>query len=129
MVEKAPIINVNNNFDAIMNLVTDPRLRDLYKKVEDEYLYWDKVKYLVPKDVDAANFWGAIKMRRLMQMQTIKFGSYTFSFALTPFNLSYLNRQAGFTKFSILSSNNFQNLSKSPPEESATSTKLIVTTP
>ncbi|MEE0337477.1 MAG: Fic family protein [Prevotella sp.] len=91
MVEKAPIINVNNNFDAIMNLVTDPRLRDLYKKVEDEYLYWDKVKYLVPKDVDAANFWGAIKMRRLMQMQTIKFGSYTFSFALTPFMQSLLH--------------------------------------
>ena len=91
MVETAPIININQNFEAIISLVNDPRLQDLYKKVEDEYLYWDKVKYLVPKDVDAVNFWGAVKMRRLMQMQTIKFGNYTFSFAITPVMQSLLH--------------------------------------
>ena len=63
MVEIAPIIKINQNPDAVINLVTDPKLRDLYKKVDDEYLYWDKIKYLVPKGIDAANFWGAVKMR------------------------------------------------------------------
>ena len=91
MVEIAPIVKINQNPDAVINLVTDPKLRDLYKKVDDEYLYWDKIKYLVPKGIDAANFWGAVKMRRQMQMQTIKFGNYTFSFAITPFMQSLLH--------------------------------------
>ena len=91
MVEIAPIIKINQNPDVVINLATDPKLRDLYKKVDDEYLYWDKIKYLVPKGIDAANFWGAVKMRRQMQMQTIKFGNYTFSFAITPFMQSLLH--------------------------------------
>ena len=91
MVEIAPIIKINQNPDAVINLVTDPKLRDLYKKVDDEYLYWDKIKYLVPKGIDAVNFWGAVKMRRQMQMQTIKFGNYTFSFAITTFMQSLLH--------------------------------------
>ena len=91
MVEIAPIVKINQNPDAVINLVTDPKLRDLYKKVDDEYLYWDKVKYLVPKGIDAVNFWGAVKMRRQMQMQTIKFGNYAFSFAITPFMQSLLH--------------------------------------
>ena len=91
MVEIAPIVKINQNPDAVINLVTDPKLRDLYKKVDDEYLYWDKIKHLVPKGIDAVNFWGAVKMRRQMQMQTIKFGNYTFSFAITPFMQSLLH--------------------------------------
>ena len=91
MVEIAPIVKINQNPDAVINLVTDPKLRDLYKKVDDEYLYWDKIKYLVPKGIDAVNFWGAVKMRRQMQMQTIKFGNYTFSFAITTFMQSLLH--------------------------------------
>ena len=35
MVEIAPIVKINQNPDAVINLVTDPKLRDLYKKVED----------------------------------------------------------------------------------------------
>jgi Fic family protein len=67
-----------------MNLIHDPNLQTLYKKIEDEYLYWDKVKYLTPKGVDPQLFWGAVKMKRQMQLQTIRFGKYTFSFMITP---------------------------------------------
>jgi Fic family protein len=63
----------------------------LYKKIEDEYLYWDKVKYLTPKGVDPQLFWGAVKMKRQMQLQTIRFGKYTFSFMITPLMQSLLH--------------------------------------
>ena len=84
MIEKAPIIDISDNIDTVMNLIHDPNLQTLYKKIEDEYLYWDKVKYLTPKGVDPQLFWGAVKMKRQMQLQTIKFGKYTFSFMITP---------------------------------------------
>ena len=84
MIEKAPIIDISDNIDTVMNLIHDPNLQTLYKKIEDEYLYWDKVKYLTPKGVDPQLFWGTVKMKRQMQLQTIKFGKYTFSFMITP---------------------------------------------
>ena len=84
MIEKAPIIDISDNIDIVMNLIHDPNLQTLYKKIEDEYLYWDKVKYLTPKGVDPQLFWGAVKMKRQMQLQTIRFGKYTFSFMITP---------------------------------------------
>ena len=74
-----------------MNLIHDPNLQTLYKKIEDEYLYWDKVKYLTPKGVDPQLFWGAVKMKRQMQLQTIRFGKYTFSFMITPLMQSLLH--------------------------------------
>lgn len=91
MIEPAPSINLKDNFDAIMNLVTDNNLNELYKKIDEEYLYWDKIKYLVPKDVVPEDLWGAIKIRRQMQMQTIKFGKHTFYFSITPIMQSLLH--------------------------------------
>ena len=91
MIESAPSIHIKENFDSIMNLVTDNNLQELYKKIEDEYLYWDKVKYLVPRDIVPENFWGAIKIRRQMQLQAIKFGKYTFYFSITPIMQSLLH--------------------------------------
>lgn len=91
MIEKAPIIDISDNIDTVMNLIHDPNLQTLYKKIEDEYLYWDKVKYLTPKGVDSQLFWGTVKMKRQMQLQTIKFGKYTFSFMITPLMQSLLH--------------------------------------
>ena len=91
MIEKAPIIDISDNIDTVMNLIHDPNLQTLYKKIEDEYLYWDKVKYLTPKGVDPQLFWGAVKMKRQMQLQTIRFGKYTFSFMITPLMQSLLH--------------------------------------
>ena len=91
MIEKAPIIDISDNIDTVMNLIHDPNLQTLYKKIEDEYLYWDKVKYLTPKGVDPQLFWGAVKMIRQMQLQTIRFGKYTFSFMITPLMQSLLH--------------------------------------
>ena len=91
MIEKAPIIDISDNIDTVMNLIHDPNLQTLYKKIEDEYLYWDKVKYLTPKGVDPQLFWGTVKMKRQMQLQTIRFGKYTFSFMITPLMQSLLH--------------------------------------
>lgn len=91
MIEKAPIIDISDNIDTVMNLIHDPNLQTLYKKIEEEYLYWDKIKYLTPKGIDPQLFWGAVKMKRQMQLQTIRFGKYTFSFMITPLMQSLLH--------------------------------------
>lgn len=91
MIEPAPSIHIKDNFDAIMNLVTDNDLQELFKKVEDEYLYWDKIKHLIPNGISPENLWGAIKIRRQMQLQAIKFGKHTFYFSITPIMQSLLH--------------------------------------
>ena len=50
-IEPTPIIDPKKQTEAIQ-LLTDPKMQPLFQKISSEYLYWDKVKYLAPKDVD-----------------------------------------------------------------------------
>lgn len=52
------------------------------KKAEDEYLYWDKVKYLVGEE-NRNLFWQAVKLKRSMNRKHLQFGDYNFSFTIT----------------------------------------------
>jgi len=54
------------------------------KTIQDDYLYWDKLKYKAgpyPPDM----LWHAIKFHRKLKSHTIKFGNYHFSFVITDF--------------------------------------------
>ena len=84
MIENAPNVNATNHFEEILSIVTDTKLQTLLEKVECEYLYWDKVKYLVPKDIKPELFWAAVKTKRQMQLKTVEFGNYKFYFSITP---------------------------------------------
>ena len=84
MIENAPNVNATNHFEEILSIVTDTKLQKLLEKVECEYLYWDKVKYLVPKDIKPELFWAAVKTKRQMQLKTVEFGNYKFYFSITP---------------------------------------------
>ena len=48
MIEKTPIFNVTKE---TFDLLLDNDLKPLFNKINTEYLYWDKVKYLAPKGV------------------------------------------------------------------------------
>jgi len=84
MVENAPNLIVRDNLKTIMDIVGNPSLQSLFNRIEEEYLFWDKVKYLAPKGVAPNNLWAAVKIKRQMQLQTIRFGRYEFHFSITP---------------------------------------------
>lgn len=82
MIEAAPAISVKNIKKALA-ILTSPEYSGILSKIDDEYLYWDRVKYLVPKDIDPAIFWHAVKLKRSMNRMDISFGSLKFHFTVT----------------------------------------------
>lgn len=81
MIEKAPQhlrdekvipIMVKLQFDGVLN------------SIQDEYLYWDKIKYK-SKEYNPEELWNAIKFHRYLKSNTIKFGKYSFHYVVTDF--------------------------------------------
>lgn len=82
MIESAPSL-LKANEQAALRLLTTPQYKDLFTKIDNDYLYWDKVKYLVPEDVKPEALWHAIKLRRSMNRVQIAFGKHVFYFTIT----------------------------------------------
>ena len=55
-VEPTPTLNSQKQTEAIQ-LLTNPQMQPLFQRISSEYLYWDKVKYIVPKGIDKLVFW------------------------------------------------------------------------
>ncbi|MCQ2604590.1 MAG: Fic family protein [Spirochaetia bacterium] len=61
MIEKAPEISINSEvLKILINKEYDSSISD----INEEYLYWDKVKYKVPAGFKAEDFWTAVKISR-----------------------------------------------------------------
>lgn len=82
MIESVPHIHKATEQQAI-RLLIDPSNKELFAKIDDGYLYWDKIKYMAPTGVGAEVLWQAVKIRRSMNVTQIKFGKYTFHFTVT----------------------------------------------
>lgn len=82
MIESVPHIHKATEQQAI-RLLIDPSNKELFAKIDDGYLYWDKIKYMAPTGVGAEVLWQAVKIRRSMNVIQIKFGKYTFHFTVT----------------------------------------------
>ena len=89
-IEPTPIIDPKKQTEALQ-LLTDPKMQPLFQKISSEYLYWDKVKYLAPKDVNKEVLWMAVKIQRQLSAQGVKFGNYTFHFTITKNMLALLH--------------------------------------
>ena len=89
-VEPTPSLNPQKQIEAIQ-MLTNPQMQPIFQKISNEYLYWDKVKYLVPKDTDRLILWQAVKIQRQLNAQDIHFGKYTFHFTITQNMLSLLH--------------------------------------
>lgn len=89
-VEKAPSFDSQKQTEAIQ-LLTNPQMQSLFQKISGEYLYWDKVKYIVPANIDKQILWQAVKTQRLLSAQYLKFGNYTFRFTITKSMLALLH--------------------------------------
>ena len=60
-------------------------------KMNDEYYYWDKVKYHSPKGIKPEEFWAAIKYSRTFNSKTYNFHSCIFSIFETTKMQEYLH--------------------------------------
>jgi fic family protein len=54
------------------------------QKIQNDYLYWSQLKYK-SKDTPPEELWQAVKLYRVLNQRTIKFGKYTFSYVLTDY--------------------------------------------
>ena len=82
MIEKTPRLK-KEHLQKAVKLLTNPEYNTLFTKVDDEYQYWDKVKYHVPENVDPEVFWHAVKLRRNLNVINIQFGNFKSHFTIT----------------------------------------------
>lgn len=82
MIETAPNISIKNIKKAFAILIS-PEYSNTLTKINDEYLYWDRVKYMVPKGVEPSVFWHAVKLKRDMNRVDISLGTLRFHFTVT----------------------------------------------
>lgn len=69
--------------DALFKMLTNPENNGLFEKIEREYLYWDKIKYMSPGGVRPEDLWAAVKLIRQTSAKSVKFGNYRFLFKET----------------------------------------------
>lgn len=81
MIEQAPKYNKN---DKIIALMVNFQLDGSLKKIQDEYLYWDKIKYKA-KDCSPLTLWSVVKMYRYLRSNRIVFGTYNFHYIITDY--------------------------------------------
>lgn len=91
MIEPTPTLS-HDKFPEALMLLNNPAYSSLFRKIEQKYLYWDKVKYMAPQDTTPIILWQAVKLSRNLQMKTLKFGNYTFRFSITERMLSLLHQ-------------------------------------
>lgn len=83
MIENPPELPFDGN---ALEILFDEKYSACLKKADDEYLYWNKAKYIVPKDVRPEDFWAAIKYSRRSKSRQIQFNNkYIFTFFETLF--------------------------------------------
>lgn len=82
MIENVPELRKKDLQEAV-KLLASQKIEPLLRKINDEYAYWDKVKYLAPEGTDSRVLWQTVKLQRMLNAKTIVFGRYTFRFTVT----------------------------------------------
>ncbi|MCR5218499.1 Fic family protein [Treponema sp.] len=88
MIEEAP---KTKGTHAVFDILTNPEYVSQIEKINNEYYYWDKVKYHVPKGVKAEDFWNAVKQSRLIGNKQFSFSACTFFYKETNKMQEYLH--------------------------------------
>ncbi len=87
MIEKAPVYSQKEN---TIQMSVALQMSGEMKKINDEYLYWDKLKYK-SKEYAPEDFWMAIKFHRNLRSNKVEFYKYHFKFHITDFILKSLH--------------------------------------
>lgn len=81
MIEQAPTIE---NTDQTIPLMVKFQMNGNLQKIQDEYLYWDKIKYKA-KDCTPLELWSAIKLFRFLRRKELKFHTFKFHYVITDY--------------------------------------------
>lgn len=81
MIEQPPKYKQDDN---TISLMVKLQLDGILKNIQDDYLYWDKIKYK-SKDIKPEDLWNAVKLHRLINSNNIKFGKYRFQYMITDY--------------------------------------------
>ncbi|MGE0078641.1 MAG: Fic family protein [Bacteroidales bacterium] len=81
MIETPPAYKENKN---TIPLMIELQQNGILKKIQDDYLYWDKVKYKSDK-YNPEELWSAIKLHRLLKGNSVNFGKYIFRFVVSDY--------------------------------------------
>ena len=81
MIELPPPYQKN---DDTIPLMVSYQLDGTLKKIQDEYLYWDKKKYKA-KGCSPSELWSAVKLFRKLRENKVKFGNHQFYFVITDY--------------------------------------------
>lgn len=79
MIEKPPVEKPLDK--AIISILASSSYRDLIEDINNKYLYWDKIKYRIPRELDKDDFWSAIKFSR--KGSFLSFAGRGFSLTMT----------------------------------------------
>ena len=83
MIENPPLVTDAISPIQIVQILSAHEYRDLLLKIEKEYLYWDKIKYLGTKTFPSEVLWQVVKFSRLSYANFVRFGNYKFIFKTT----------------------------------------------
>ena len=85
-IEQAPDWREDEILNKGLKLFINTEFKSLIDKINDKYLYWDKVKYQkTPEKSDPKILWAAVKFSRSIHAKQLNFGKYHFSYNLTDF--------------------------------------------
>ena len=78
MIEEAPKRKGRKNFSIFL----EEKMVQFIKQINDEYLYWDKLKYkqIPVSGYTSEDVWQAVKLVREIDMRFVRFGKYKFGF-------------------------------------------------
>jgi len=97
MIEPAPQIDKKELFSKGVNLYTKLQSDTLLKSINNDYLYWDKVKYKKTNH-SPEELWYAVKFSRILKSQSVRFGNYLFTYTTTDYlqkSLHYFDLNIG----------------------------------
>jgi Fic family protein len=81
MIESAPQYNQDDN---TISLMVELQFNGILKTIQDDCLYWDRVKYK-SKNINPIELWNAVKLHRKLKSNTVSFGKYRFMYVVTDY--------------------------------------------
>jgi len=88
MLEEAPLYRKESD---IIPFMVKLESEGIMKDIQDNYLYWDKIKYKSGK-YNPEEVWNAVKHYRWIKASNIRFGKYNFHYVITDFMLRALHQ-------------------------------------
>ena len=111
MLEKAPDIDFIISEESILRLNLFSSLNENFYKVDSDYLYWDKVKYLnKQKDlldekyefIDPKEIWKYIKFKRKINNKNVIISDIGYKFNVFNYNINeYLQQKLHYLDFNF----------------------------